>query len=327
MLDVEVLIISRRYESTRKCVESVLAFSNCRVLVVVNGVNALTEYYLSSAELANPSLRHISFEQKLEKSRARNAALDVASGEILYFIDDDAYAAEDQAGLASKIFEEHPEVSFIGGPNLTPPSSEFFQRIAGYVLSSPFAALNMRLRFARVGGEAPCDDSALTLCNLAFRRKVFEEDGIYFDHRLYYNEENLFLQLYKAKGRKMLYCPSLAVYHERRRSFLSFAEQVFRSGEGRAMMTLIMPESVSAVYLMPFIFTAYTISVPFNGTLYRLPLLVYIIISVMNAFAVVHEEREKLKAFSVMLFMPFAAHISYGLGFALGLVRYLLCRK
>ena len=328
MSGVEVLIVSRRYENTRKCVESVLAFKSCRVFVVVNGTNAMTEDYLRAVQGGNPALRYVTFDQKVEKSKARNSALDNALGEIIYFIDDDAYAEEDIAKLASQKFEQYPGFSFIGGPNLTPASSVFFQRIAGYVLSSPFTAFNMRVRFARGGREMPCDDKALTLCNLAFRRKVFESDGIYFDHRLYYNEENLFLQRYIAKGRKMLYCPALAVYHERRKNFRSFAEQVFRSGEGRGMMTLIMPRSLSAVYVLPFIFCVYLVSLVFYGAnIFRVPLAVYAGLNIINAVFAASKDRQKALTFAVMLVMPLVSHISYGAGFVWGLGRQSVCRQ
>jgi glycosyltransferase involved in cell wall biosynthesis len=48
-------------------------------------------------------------------SSARNAGISAARGEILYFLDDDAVAAEDTLELYWQAFSEHPQAGVIGG--------------------------------------------------------------------------------------------------------------------------------------------------------------------------------------------------------------------
>ena len=62
-------------------------------------------------------------------------AAHIARGEILVFLDDNSYPAEDLLDVARPCFDDR-SVAAIGGPALTPPEDGFWQRVSGVVFLS-----------------------------------------------------------------------------------------------------------------------------------------------------------------------------------------------
>ena len=59
----------------------------------------------------------------------RNLGAKRASGEVLVFLDDDAYPPKDWLDKAEKIFNEN-EIYALGAPGVTPPNVGFLARIS-----------------------------------------------------------------------------------------------------------------------------------------------------------------------------------------------------
>jgi GT2 family glycosyltransferase len=322
----DIIVVTHKYENIKKCLENIILPQNVKIWVVVNGIDTKTVEYLKSISYGNSNIKYVISETNIPKSRARNIGVRAADSEIVYFIDDDAYFTADNIGLVKKKFSEYPEVDIIGGPNITPPGSTGFQRLSGYLLSSAVVAGGMRKRYAGSASEGLTDDMSLILCNLAIKRNVFEKENIYFDERLHYNEENLLLSRLKNKGYKMLHCPELVVYHHRRKDLYSFARQVFGSGKGRAIMTYIMPRSVSLVHLMPVALMIYAAALFVLGRYFLawLPLIAYLLAVIFNSCYIAVKNREKYHTVITMTVISMVAHLSYGAGFVAGAVRRLI---
>lgn len=317
-----VIITTRRKSLLEECLQSVLGWRNVRVIVVVNGYDRDTVELLERRARDTDNLSYTVIEKKVPKSRARNTGLAMATAAIVYFLDDDTRAAGDNAAVLRKKFAQNPAVAAVGGPNITPASSSRFQRVAGYALSSLLVAWKMRQRYIATDGDHFSDDRSLMLCNLALRRDILEKEGIAFDERLEYNEENLLLQRLRHHGHSLLYTPELVVSHERRCTLFSYARQVFKSGEGRAVMTLILPDSFSAAYAVPSLFVAYLLGFAvIRSPLYALPLAVYAVISLLNALYIMVRHRECPCTLFLLLLMPLVSHLAYGIGFIRGFGR------
>ncbi len=320
---ISVVIITKgRKGSLEKCVNVLSQASGLQVVIVANGYNKETFEYLRILSVTGPMFKCVFFENKISKSEARNTGITNSGAELIYFLDDDCYPDFGNIALLEEKFKQRADIDIIGGPNVTPPGSPLIERIAGYAFSEIFTAWKMRERFMPGETERVCDDSSVTLCNLAFRRKIFESSNIYFDGRLHYNEENLLLEQFFGKGHKALYCPKLVVYHHRRKDLFSLAEQVYRSGEGRAMMTKIMPKSLRPVYLLPTFFVIYLCSTGYaNNPLYLAPLYAYIIFALTNAASIMIKYGESITALPLLIILPFVAHLAYGIGFARGVFK------
>jgi glycosyltransferase involved in cell wall biosynthesis len=326
-IDVVIVTAGRR-SHLQDCLRSVLGWQDVRVIVVVNGYDGETVLLLEALARENRRFTYAVCEKKVPKSRARNTGLSMASADIVYFLDDDAVAAGDNAAIVRQKFADHPGIDVVGGPNLTPAASTFFQRVSGYALSSPLVSWKMQQRYTVRDEDRLVDDQSLILCNLAIRRDVLVKEKVCFDEQLEYNEENLLLQRLKRRGHRMLYSPELVVYHARRKNMVAYARQVFKSGEGRAVMTILFPQSFSPVYAFPSLFLIYLICfAAVRSSLYSAPLFVYAGASLINALCIVIKNRARLSALLLLFIFPLLSHCFYGTGFVYGIGRMLVWKR
>lgn len=243
-----IVLTRERPAALARCLRSLGKPSpEVEVLVAANGeqpeVAALLAREFPWARLATV--------ERSSRGRARNLAWKLARGDILYFLDDDAYPP---AGFYARVltaFAAWPQAPAVGGPNVLPPGSSAFQRAADAVLSSPFGAgpMSRRYRPAETAQAAP--GWALMLCNLGLRRALFEALDLRFPEAAASAEENLLLfRAERLLGRPAL-CPELSVYHDRRESLGRFLAQARVNGLGRAQITREEPRSLLPITLAP----------------------------------------------------------------------------
>ena len=80
-----------------------------------------------------------------------------------------------RCSLYSHFKENHqgfPLASVIGGPNLTPENSNFFQKISGRALASRFATFLSSSRYSQNGERRSCGQESLILCNLFVKMSI-----------------------------------------------------------------------------------------------------------------------------------------------------------
>ena len=153
-------------------------------------------------------------------SKARNLGIDAAQGEIVAFIDSDAYADEDWLYYFVNALEEH-EASAVGGPNLSPPQDGFMAQCIDQSPGNPTCVLVDNERAEHVPG-----------CNMAFRKEAFEMVG-QFDtqHRAAGDDVDICWRLLVA-DKKIVYHPSAVVWHHRRPTISGYLRQ--QKGYGNA---------------------------------------------------------------------------------------------
>lgn len=313
-----LIVTAKRPRQLARCLASLPPLTPATV--IVNGADAQSIAVINEYRRSAPHLDCMVFQEAQPKSRARNVGLERINADIIYCIDDDAVLPAGNIAIIEELFTRLPEIAAVSGPNLTPLDSSFFQRVSGQVFTSPFTAWRMRGRYSPVGSERASDDTLQVLCNLALRRDILIREGLRFDERLHYNEENLLLQQLMQRGYAMRYCPQLTVYHERRSTVVGLAVQIYGSGKGRAQMSVLMPATLKVAHLVPTIFIAYLLSLFLVGGWWRAPLFLYLILTAINAVYAAHPQREKFCAFLLMLILAPIAHLSYGWGFIRGLM-------
>lgn len=214
------------------------------------------------AEGTNPSIQ-------------RNLAAKSSTGDILYFLDDDSRVAADCLKQCARAMAD-PSIAVAGGPSLTPASDSRLQHLFGFALASPFGAGGVRNRYRAVGQPRLTTEKELILCNLAFRRDVFQAAGG-LDERLYPNEENELLDRISASGRGLMHVPLMQVMRSQRSKLSAFARQMFSYGRGRAQQTLIAGPR-SPMSFMPLAFVIYLALLPlvYSCQLAKIPLLAYL---------------------------------------------------
>ena len=172
----------------------------------------------------------------------RDLAISRAKGVICAFIDDDAYP--DPGWLKNAIAEfNNPNISAVGGPGLTPPEDHFWEQTTGLVYSSFFCGGVAQYRFVKGKRKLVEDYPAY---NLLVRTDALRKVGGYGSY--FYGGEDTFLCLKLTKaGYRILYSPSVVVYHHRRPLFFGYLKQIASVGKHRGYFAKRFPET-SAIF-------------------------------------------------------------------------------
>ncbi|HJV33615.1 glycosyltransferase family 2 protein [Geomonas sp.] len=250
-------------------------------------------------------------------SAQRNLAAAEASGELLYFLDDDSRVAPGFLEAAVHHFED-AAVAAVGGPSLTPESDSPLQRAIGIAFASAVGGGGVRNRYRQIGKARSTSDSELILCNLGFRREVFLSHGG-LDARLYPNEENELMDRLQQEGYRLIHDPQLAVYRSQRATYRAYLRQMYSYGRGRGEQTRLAGK-LKPVSLAPSLLLAYILSLPLvRCTPYALPFFGYL--AAMVAASVLGSLSGRDLSLLPRLLAVFPAlHLVYGAGVIRGLV-------
>lgn len=253
-------------------------------------------------------------------SEKRDLALKYARGEIIAFIDDDAYPDSDWLKNASKYFDD-PQVAAVGGPAVTPDNDGFMQKASGYVLSSFMGGGSYTFRYIP-GSVREVDD--YPTCNLLVRKSVMEKVGG-FDNKFWPGEDTILcLEITKREGKKIIYAPDVLVYHHRRTLFKQHLRQIWSYAVHRGFFVKRFPEtSLRLSYFLPSIFVAGLVAGLLLSLKFEAIRFIYLPILAVYALAAL---ATGLKTKDAMMAVTVAAgialtHIYYGIGFVLGLLK------
>jgi GT2 family glycosyltransferase len=167
-------------------------------------------------------------------SHARNVGWRAARGEIVAYIDDDAYPDPHWLKYLASTFLSTSFVG-VGGPNLLPPEEA---PIAECVANAPGGPLHV-LVSDREAEHIPG-------CNMAFRREALEAVGG-FDptFRCAGDDVDICWALQRDGGR-IGFHPSAVVWHHRRNSIKAYWKQQRGYGEAEALLERKWPEKYNA---------------------------------------------------------------------------------
>ena len=183
-------------------------------------------------------------------AQRRDLSIVEAQGEILAFIDDDAYPSNLWLASAWRHFEDI-KIGAVGGPGVTPPEDSWRQKVSGWVQASPMGgSLLTFFRFRPITGRREVDD--YPSMNLLVRKSDFAMIGG-FDSNFYPGEDTkLCLDLTQKLGKKIIYDPEVLVYHHRRPIFKGHLRQIGGYGLHRGFFARTLPQtSRRIIYFMP----------------------------------------------------------------------------
>jgi GT2 family glycosyltransferase len=228
---ISVVVCAYNAESTiRECLDAALRldYPDYEVIVVDDGSTDAT------AELVKAyPLRAIHTENR-GLSRARNTGLAAADGEIVAYLDSDAYPDPHWLRYLAHTFTTSDVVG-AGGPNLSPPGDGM---IAECVARSPGGPAHVLLSDS-VAEHVPG-------CNLAVRASALRDIGG-FDPRFRTAGDDVDVcWRLQDRGGRLGFHPAAVVWHHRRNSVRSYWRQQRGYGRAEALLEDKWPERYNA---------------------------------------------------------------------------------
>jgi GT2 family glycosyltransferase len=262
---------------------------------------------------------------KVGPAEKRDLAAKHAKGEILAFLDDDAYPQKNWLKYAVKHFS-NAKVAAVGGPAITPADDTTGQKISGAVFESYLGGGNARNRYLPIGSSRKVDDWPSV--NLLVRKDVFRKIGG-FDSTYWPGEDTkLCLDIIQASY-KIIYEPRAIVYHHRRAGTLKHLKQIGNYALHRGYFAKKHPQtSLKFAYFVPTLFVLYLIFIALVGLqiinfkfqiLSFALLIVYCIGLFLDAVIIATRWQNPLVGLGAAPLIA-ATHLWYGIRFVWGLV-------
>ena len=205
---------------------------------------------------ANALVRLLSVEKRNPAFR-RNLAATHARGRYLAFIDDDAFAPADWLRKGTAYLENNSIYAGVAGPNLCPADAGWAERLTDMLLTTPLIGGGSRA-YRGGGRPAPARPGEAHLVNLLVRRDWFDRVNGLNEEMGYGGEDTEFLHLLGRLGGKIMFDPSVAVFHRRRPFGLSYFRQRFFLRRQSARLAVAYPR----VYVSNPAFLAAVLALP-----------------------------------------------------------------
>ncbi len=214
----------------RECLEGLrwLEYPNYEVIVVDDGSTDAT-----AAIAREYDVRLISIDQQ-GLSYARNVGWRSAKGDIVVYIDDDAYPDPHWLDYLAACFERTNHVG-IGGPNIPPTNDGFIADCVAYSPGGPVHVLLTDELAEHIPG-----------CNMAFRKSSLEAIGGFDPQFRSAGDDVDVCWRLQERGWTLGFCPSAVVWHHRRNSIAAYWRQQKGYGKAEALLEAKWPEKYNS---------------------------------------------------------------------------------
>ncbi len=241
---------------------------------------------------------------------ALNLAISKCKGEIIVRLDAHSYYAVD---YISKIVEtfENTDADITGGP-MRAEGKTTFQKSVAYCTSTKMG----------VGDSSFHDENAKGYVDSvylgAWKRELFYDVGL-FDVRMKRNQDDEFHYRAKSKGKKIYLNPEIRSIYYPRSNVKKLFIQYFQYGLYKPLVLKKVKSEMKLRHLIPAALVFYILSLfPLLITgieIALLPLLLYLSLSMYFS---INNNLSLKEKFNCLIIYP-VLHISYGLGFIIGL--------
>lgn len=214
----------------RECFEGLLKldYPDFEVIVVNDGSTDET-----AAIAQGYGFRVISTENRGLGS-ARNAGLKAATGEIVAYIDDDAYPDPHWLTYLAASFLNSNHAG-IGGPNLSPPGDGVIADCVANAPGNPVHVLLSDREAEHIAG-----------CNMAFRKSTLEAIGGFDPQFRVAGDDVDICWSLQQRGFTLGFSPAAQVWHHRRNSVLAFWRQQKNYGKAETLLEKKWPDKYNA---------------------------------------------------------------------------------
>ncbi len=245
---------------------------------------------------------------RIGPAQKRDIGADKSTGDVLAFIDDDAYPDKDWLKNALKCFDKI-QIASVCGPGITPPDSSRQEQASGWFSASPLGGGTYTYRFLPQKKRFVDDYPSM---NLLVRKKDFSAVGGFDSHFWPGEDTKLCLDLVHTLGKKIIYDPKVLVYHHRRPVWIPHLSQNGNYGLHRGYFARVLPKtSFRPVYFFPSFLVFSLIILPF------VVIPAYSLLLIANAIWITAKSRN---LFQGLISVPvvFLTHFWYGVRFIQG---------
>lgn len=258
--------------------------------------------------------------QKINTPSGLNLGIKKSSGEVVIILGTHSKVGKDFISTNIKTLDEE-KASCVGG-TLKNLSKKNLGEVIAMAMSSPFGVGGAKFRY---GKKKEWVDS---VAFGAYRREVFDKIGL-FDEKLVYSEDEDLNWRIRDSGEKILLNPEIEVYYYPRENLIDLFKQYFRYGFSKINFIKKHPKGFRLRYIVPSLFVIslllsllfWIISIYFLY-LFFIILGAYILCSLTFSFIAVR--RKRFINFFLLPPIFLTLHISYGIGFILGMFRSFL---
>ncbi|WP_254769060.1 glucosyl-dolichyl phosphate glucuronosyltransferase [Salinilacihabitans rarus] len=235
-----------RYDVFSECVESVLAqtYEPLEVVLVVDGNEPVFERVREDFGDLDDVVLHCNEENRgISYSRTKGA--EIATGEVVAFIDDDAVAEPDWIEQLVRVYEETDAIA-VGGhvaPDWVTAKPDFFPEEFYWLVGCDERGFGEHMEELRNTYGS----------NISFRREVFlsvggydENTGRQGDRHVQAHEAPVCIRMRNEYGKGVIYNTDAVVHHKLFDYRGEFRWLVFRSfwqGYSKRIMDLLLPEA------------------------------------------------------------------------------------
>jgi len=246
-------------------------------------------------------------------SAARNFLLDKARGDIIVFLDGDAFSPEDWLEKLIRPFED-PEVGCTGGPDKVPPDHPLLLRCIDYSMHSFIGSGRMRKSGNPLVRYLPA------ACNMAIRRDVLDRVGHFDESFKTRGEEKELANRIRKAGFRIVYVEEAWVWHWRRGTLPAFWKQTFISGKVRVDILRNAPEAFEWPHVFPAFFVVFWVLLAVSSLFSAKIMALWLAVTVSYLFLLLADGllgALKLKSARAFFIIPVTSAIiplAYGMG-------------
>ena len=243
-----VIIPSRKIdENLEQCISQIRKFyKKLKIIVILDEINKkLIHKYIDIIVTENKT---IGFK--------RNLAVKKTKTKYVCFIDSDAYPVTKWLDTVDDIFVKNKLIAGVGGPNLSPKTTNVEKKLVSRARKLSFVTLNKNVKSIPTKN---INVDFLPSCNLIFKKSIYLKIGG-MDEIMYSGEEIALTYKLKKKGYNLIFSPNVFVYHKDR-DFKHFARQRLIYGSTGLRLSIKYPclpsfqlliSSIPFFYLLSF---------------------------------------------------------------------------